>query len=236
MIMVLFKKGKCRTYNFKTKILYLVLLLTVNLQAQNAIVNPKGKWFFGAELGSNSITSDTSAPSHLFQGGVVAEYYFERHWSVIGKIKYYDIGASFFVPSTPAIPAGFIFNGSAGTPEYSGNYKGSAISLPINLKWEFRVRKNLAASIRLGATYNLEIKNDYFNSLNNVKLDVSKNYVSFQSGLGINYFVNNYMALYVDVDYFVSEFNATITGYQASSFQTESTLTSIGLKYCFKKL
>ena len=223
-------------YAVKTKILYLALLITVNLYSQKAIVNPKGKWFFGAELGTNSITSDTSAPNHLFQGGVVAEYYFERHWSVFGKIKYYNIGASFFVPSTPAIPASFIFNGSLGTPEYSGNYKGSAISLPINLKWEFRVRRNLASSIRLGATYNLEIKNDYFNSLNNVKLDVAKNYVSFQSGLGINYFVNNQMALYIDVDYFVSEFNATITGYQASNFQTESTLTSFGIKYCFKKL
>ena len=233
--MILFKKGNCRTYTFKTKILYLALLLTVNLFSQKTIVNPNGKWFFGAELGTNNITPDTSEPTNLFQGGLVAEYYFARHWSFTGKIKYYDIGVSFFVPFTPATSGSKFSSGSPAVPEYFGNYKGSAISAPINLKWEFRVRKNLAASIRLGATYNLEIKNNYFNTLNSADLDVSKNYTSFQSGLGINYFVNNQMAVYIDVDYFFSEFIATIPNYRTRTFQNNSTLTSFGIKYCFKK-
>lgn len=101
-------------------------------------INPKGKWYFGIEIGSNDITSDElNLFKNSVQGGLLAEYYFATHWSISGKIKYFKTGVSFYNPDTHS---GGWFD--LGSDESYGTFKGQVISIPIYLKWEFRIFKN----------------------------------------------------------------------------------------------
>lgn len=56
--------------------------------------NSKGKWYFGAEFGLNTITSLTNHENSI-QGGILAEYYFSNRWSLSGRIKYFKTGVSY---------------------------------------------------------------------------------------------------------------------------------------------
>ena len=73
--------------------IFIPLLINTQETAETVIVNPKGNWHFGGEMGSNTMTSFNLGESNKsFQGGVVAEYYTGRHWSVSGRIKYFETG------------------------------------------------------------------------------------------------------------------------------------------------
>jgi hypothetical protein len=81
----------------KNKILILVVLSLLSnkiISQTNEIVNPNGKWFFGAEIGLNTITSINPNNTNSIQGGILAEYYFEKHFSISGRIKYFETGVS----------------------------------------------------------------------------------------------------------------------------------------------
>ena len=59
--------------------------------SKSEIINPEGKWFFSAEIGTNTITSYTlGEPNKSFQAGILAEFYTGRHWSLTGKVKYFE--------------------------------------------------------------------------------------------------------------------------------------------------
>jgi hypothetical protein len=61
----------------------------------------KKDWFFGAEIGNNTINSfQLGDPNKSFQGGIIAEYYTGESWSLIGRIKYFKTGVSFYSQST----------------------------------------------------------------------------------------------------------------------------------------
>ena len=83
--------------NKKIKKIYLLLsLISIVSYSQQ-----KKDWFFGAELGLNTITSfNLGEPNKSFQGGILAEYYMGNHWSLTGKIKYFETGVSFFKAGT----------------------------------------------------------------------------------------------------------------------------------------
>lgn len=219
----------------KYKILIIVVLSFLSnkiISQTNEIINPKGKLFFGAEIGINKISSfSTGEPKYSFQGGILTEFYFARHWSLSGRIKYYDTGVSFYKPDTHS---GSWFD--LGTDASFGNFKGDVISIPLDIKWEFRINKNLGGSFKIGYAYNIESRSNYSNYSVNLKTDFPKQYGSANAGYGLNYFISKNMAVYLDVEFY----SGTTKGYSdgffgRNSYNTENDLINFGIKYNFKK-
>jgi hypothetical protein len=216
------------------KLLQLVLLpFFTNAQDNPEIVNPKGNWYFGAEIGLNTITSfDLGEPNKSFQGGVLAEYYTCRHWSLSGRIKYFETGVSFYRPNTHS---GSWFD--LGHDASYGTFKGAVIAIPLNIKWEFRIHKNFRGYFKTGFVYNYETKNNY-NFSENVNTNHSKDFGSFNTGIGFSYFLNKKLAVYIDSESY--SFGGQKASYQNlilwdTVYYTENSHLNFGIKYNFKK-
>ena len=109
----------------------LFLLASLQISAQeDSRINPKKNWYFGAEIGSNTITSIKPDHENSFQGGILAEYYFGQHWSLSARLKYFKTGISYH-----------------NQPDYQ--FSGSVISMPINLNWEFGIAGNFNGNLKL---------------------------------------------------------------------------------------
>ncbi|MCK0180610.1 porin family protein [Flavobacteriaceae bacterium S0862] len=211
-------------------IIIVLSLLSNKITSQtNEIVNPKGKWFFGVEMGTNKINSFYSGETKTsFQGGILTEYYFARHWSMSARIKYFETGVSFNQPNSSLF-------GIPLTDAGSGTFKGNVIAIPIDIKWEFRIYKNLGANLKLGYALNMETKNTYSNYSSNLSTDYPKQYGSVNAGVGLNYFINKKMAVYIDVE----KYNGSNKGHTESilgksSYEVENVLMNLGIKYSFK--
>lgn len=228
----------------KAKILFTIglSLLTNTIIAQEIKnVNPKGNLYFGAEIGLNQIYShQVEGLKSSFQGGILTEYYFSRRWSLSARLKYFETGVSFYQPDTrnTSFAGSWV---SSGTAESFGNFNGAVISIPVNIKWESRIYKNLLCNLKLGFAYNTEIKSNYGNYSNNFdKNYFTKQYVGFNGGIGLSYFINNKMALYFDFENFNggSKGNTPAKGLfgKATSYPTDNLLFNFGIKYNFKKI
>ena len=173
--------------------LLICILIASNSNAQTKNINPKGKWFFGAEIGNNVVipTTNKTTPKNHLQGGVLAEYYFARHWSLSAKIKFYKIATSFYQQGS----SGWIFSSST----YSGTFNGKVLSAPISVKWEFRIFKNLGGSLKMGTTFNKEFDSIYENYTSNLNPEeYPTEYLGFLSGMWLNYFLDANSAIYFD--------------------------------------
>lgn len=195
-------------------------------------VNPKGNWFFGAEIGTNKINSFEIEPSKTsFQIGFISEYYFARHWSLSGRIKYFNTGVSFYKPST--------HSGSwldLGSDESFGSFNGTVIAFPIDIKWEFRIFKNLGGSLKLGSAYTIETYRNYGNYSSNINTNFPQQYGSFNVGWGLNYFINKKVAVYLDVENYSGASKGHSDGlFGGKSYNTQNQLVNFGIKYNFKK-
>ena len=216
----------------------LVIMLFLSLISNKIIsqeienVNPKGNWYFGAEIGSNNINSFSAGGNkNSFQAGVLSEYYFSRHWSLSGRIKYFKTGVSFYKPNTYS--GGWI---NLGSEESFGNFDGAVISIPLDIKWEFRIYKNLAGNLKLGYAYNIETKSNYGNYSENLKTDYPKQYGGFNIGYGLNYFMNKKTALYLDVEFYSGGAKGYSDGFFGKNYYyTQNVLINLGIKYNFKK-
>ena len=109
------------------------IVLSSSMHSQtDSVFNPKKMWFFGAEMGITVIDSYShDEPSTSFQGGFFAEYYFAEKWSVTTRLKYFKIGES--------------HGGASILPILSESYHrfdGEVISMPINIKLNYRIFKN----------------------------------------------------------------------------------------------
>jgi Outer membrane protein beta-barrel domain len=219
----------------KTKILLLLIPFLTNAQetTKTEIVNPKGKWYFGAELGLNTITSYTlNEPNKSFQGGVLAEYYTGRHWSLSGRIKYFETGVSFQRPNTHS---GGWFD--LGHDASFGSFNGAVIAIPLNIKWEFTMHQNFRGYLKTGLVYNYETQSNY-NFSENINTNHAKDFGSFNTDIGFSYFLNQKMAVYIELE------NYTFGGRKASYqnlvlwdtvYYTENSHLNFGIKYNFKK-
>ena len=201
-------------------------------QEKTANINPEKNWYFGAEIGTNKITSYQIGDANTtFQGGVLAEYYCSRHWSLSGRIKYFETGVSFYKPNTHS---GSWFD--LGSDEYFGDFKGAVISVPIDIKWEFRLYRNLSANIKLGFAYNFETKSTYGNYSSNLSTDYSKQYSSFDSSYGLNYFINKKTAVYFEIQYYNGASKGHSDGFLSNiNYNADNKLLNFGIKYNFKK-
>ena len=217
----------------KIFILTFLFLIPIILYAQKTNINPKGNWFFGAEIGKNRIVTLSSDRNNTIQGGILAEYYFARHWSLSSKVKYFDTGVSIYIPEKPSSSGSFAnFFLSSGTPPYYGTFNGSVVSVPIFIKWEFRLFKNLGASFKIGYAYNFETKSEYVDYSTSLKANYPKIGEGINSGFGINYFINKNMAFYYEIE----SYNGASKGKTPlNTNTTQNSLSSFGIKYCFKK-
>jgi Outer membrane protein beta-barrel domain len=213
-------------------IVFIPFLICAQEITKPEIINPKGNWYFGAEIGLNTITSfNLGEHNKSFQGGVLAEYYTGRHWSLCGRIKYFETGVSFYRPNTHS---GSWFD--LGHDESFGTFKGAVITIPIDIKWEFRVHKNLGASLKMGYTYNFETKSNYSNYSNNSQIDYPKKYHGFNAGYGLNYFLSKKIAVYIDVEFYSGDSKGYSDGFFGkTAYLVENHLTNVGIKYNFKK-
>ena len=219
----------------KTLIIILVCLVQNKFFSQtNSIINPKGKWYFGIEIGNNKVSSLMESNSKNYfplQGGIGVEYYFSRHWSLSSRIKYYETGVSFFKPGHSS-SGGFL---NLDSDPYYGTFNGAVVSLPIDIKWEFRIYKNLGGSLKIGPTYNFETKSTYYNYSPNLITDYPKQYAGINSGYGLNFFLNKKLALYLDFEYFTGSSKGYSDSFIGKNhYYTNNTFTNFGIKYNFK--
>ncbi len=186
----------------------LFVLLPAFLFSQN-----KKQWFFGAEVGINTIISKNNKNS--FQGGLLAEYYFAKQWSVMGRLKYFETG---------------VINNSE--TEY---FEGSIISVPIDLKWEFRVHKNLKGNLFMGFALNQEIKSDYHYPSNG-DTNFSKFYGTANAGIGFTYFFNDNVAIFTNYETYLFGNDRSSRSSYSPLFPNSpnNNLFNVGLKYNFK--
>lgn len=193
------------------------------------IISKKKDWFFGAEVGINAVTSyNLGEANKSFQGGFVAEYYFNNHWSLIGKLKHFETGVSFFKTGT---------NGTyLSSATKALIFKGSVLSLPICVKWNYKLFSKLKGNLKVGLAYNFETKSNY-KLATNIDTNNPKSFGSFSAGLGLEYIANTKNILYLDFD------TNQLGGYKGNdngfilptNYYTTNNLLSIGIKHNFKK-
>lgn len=189
----------------------------------------KNQFFFGAEVGLNTITSyNLGEDNKSFQGGFVAEYYFISHLSLSAKLKYFDTGVSFERSGT----GGTFFN----TGSRALIFKGSVLSLPITLNWNYKCLSKLMATFKSGFAYNFETRSQY-ELAKNLDTNAPKSFVSLTGGFGLQYIANKKTIIFIDFDTnLLGGFKGTDNGFLFSkSYYTNNNLLSIGIKQNFKK-
>ena len=225
------------------KLLLLIIPFFANAQETKIsnIVNPDGNWYFGMEIGSNTITSYTlGEPNKSFQGGILAEYYTGRHWSLSGRIKYFKTGLSYYIPSyksnTTSQGMGPDFTGLFDYDEDFGKFDGAVMTLPLNIKWEFRIWKNFSGNLNLGVNYNFETKSEYFYSDNeNYSKYNSKQYASLNAGYGFNYFISKKIGVFLNVESYSGTAKGETKSFFSSPIFNTNRMINFGFKYNFKK-
>lgn len=204
-------KRSMKKYNIIIKFFFFLISFSSYTQE-------KKDWFFGAEIGNNNITSIQSNKNDSFQGGILAEYYFAKNWSLLGRIKYFKTGVSF------------------NQNEFFGMFDGAVISIPVDIKWEYSIFKNLKGNLKTGVAYNQEIKSNYTFS-EDLDTNYSKKFFSLNIGIGISYLIKKNTILYIDYE------NYSFGGYKGNNngfifkknYYTENSLLNVGIKYNFKK-
>lgn len=230
----------------KTKIC-LFFLTPIFLNAQTVekikpnIVNPKGKWYFGANIGLNNIgqsttfiVPETNYYKKRFQAGVFAEYYFAKQWSITNKISYFETGLDYYYYS-PGTSSYFL-----GSPEktYSANFSGQVLVTSLQTKWEFRFVKNFKGYLKFGIGYYFEMQSSYENYIND-KYDGNypSSYGSWLSGCGFTYFINDKYSLFIENEYHIGsvKYNSGNSWLGNGDRNASNQLINIGIKYNFKK-
>ena len=162
----------------------LFLLAASQISAQEVgKINPKSNWYFGAEIGSNTITSIKPEHENSFQGGILTEYYFAQHWSISARLKYFQTGISY-------------------NDQTEYKFSGSVISLPLNLNWEFGIAGNFNGNLKLGVALNKEFTKIY-NFPAEAVTDYSTFFGTFNPGLGFTYHLNDNLALYTNYEVYI---------------------------------
>ena len=205
-------------------------------QTKIKLINPKGKWYFGAEVGLNKITSFSygEANNSMSFGGIV-EYYFGKHWSVQGKVKYIKTGVSFINQPDNGWDFGWIKTTQdvASSPVYN-RFDGKAIVIPIDIKWEYRIHKNLHGIVKIGPSLTIETESNY--AYGNVDYSTfSKTFVTMNSGFGFNYYISKRYGVGVEFEnYFLGDSKGTTSGFlwNKTHYATNS-LFNLQLKYHF---
>lgn len=174
----------------------------------------KNKWFFGAEIGNNTITSINSENKNSFHAGILSEYYFSDKWSLLGRLKYFKTGVS-------------NLNNSA-------VFKGTVLSVPINLKYEYNIASKIKGNVIIGFAFNKEIKSTYYYPPNE-NIDFTTFYGNFNTGLGWSFDISKNTNLFMNYEvYILSKDKSNNDGFlQIIPNGPNNNLLNIGFKYNF---
>lgn len=203
------------------------LFCSITYSQTDSIVNPKGRWFFGAEIGINQIDSyGYNEPATSFQGGLIAEYYFAKKWSFTARLKYFKIGAS----------RGVIYNTYNSTVDlkYYHRFDGEVISVPLNIKWEYKIFRNFKGNLKCGFALNQETKSNYQYPVGE-KTNYSTFFIDYNFGLGFNYFLNNSTAIYIEGEFKGLGKDRDEAATFITPNSTDNSFFNIGIKHSFKK-
>jgi len=200
-------------------ILTITLLFSTSIFSQTSEkASQKGKWFFGVELGLNTITSIHPEQPNSLQGGVLAEYYFAKQWSLNARIKYLKTGVSHQNETIRAI------------------FEGAIVSIPLNIKWEYRITPKLNGNLKLGMALNQEVKSEY-DYPEHAPTDYDTFYTCINPGLGLNYFISPNTAIYVNYEVYVlgnDRGDSNFNWIRIIPNSPENNLINVGIKHCFK--
>ena len=190
------------------------------------IVNPDGKWYFGAELGANDIRSYSYVVGKTsLQGGLSAEYYTGRHWSLSLRVKYFDTGISYLKYDN------YLINSDGNRIQ---RFDGSVICYPLNVKWEFRIMKNLCGFLKTGIAYNQEVRRNY--DFGEDRTDYRQTYYNYNNGMGFTYFISEHMAASIEVENYQLGGNKGNDGWLfVPVANMNNTLYNMGFKYHFNE-
>lgn len=218
-------KGAYNVFKMKKQFLIIGIFLTFSLGfSQN-----KNEWFFGAEIGKNTITSyNLGEANNSFQGGIITEYYFTKHWSFVGRLKYFKTGVSFFRNGT---------SGSfLGSDTKALVFNGAVLSIPVNVKWNYKIFSKLTGNLKVGFAYNLETKSDYLVAYN-IDTNNPKSFGNFNTGLGFEYCLNSKTILYIDCEtYQLGSYKGNNSGLIiTTNYYTTNNQLNIGVKHNFKR-
>lgn len=179
--------------------------------------NPKKKWFFGAEVGLNTIISNNPNPTNSIQGGLLAEYYFAKHWAVMGRIKYLETGVS-------------NRNDAA-----KGVFEGAIISVPLNIIWDYTISKKVRGNVKLGIAFNQEIKSNYYYPANQ-STNYSTFYASFNPGIGFSYLISTKTIVFMNYEvYVLGNDRDDSDWFQKVPNSPNNSIVNVGIKHNFKK-
>jgi hypothetical protein len=95
--------------------------------------------------------------------------------------------------------------------------------------------KNLGGSLKIGYSHSFETKSEYRFS-DNLNINNPKDYRSSITGLGLNYFINKKIAIYIDLETYFGGLKAKISRFIFDNNQyAVNNLINFGIKYNFKK-
>lgn len=196
------------------KKLFLLVLtpFLINAQIKKEVINPKGNWYFGVEVGNNTIISyEFNEPKNSLQTGVLAEYSFNNFFSVSGRVKYFKTGVSFRNGYNPR----------------SGHFDGSVICIPINANVNFNFKTKFYPTLKIGLAWNKEIESNYTYSNS-----YSKSFISINLGAGINYDLNKKVIIYSNIEgYFFGGFKGSSDSFLfKNNYYTENIIINLGVK------
>ena len=203
------------------KLIYVLLIILnssyVFSQNVNEVINPKHKWYLGLEFGLNGIQSyNFDENKKSYQLGVTSEYYISKNWSFNARFKYFETGLSFRNNGYHV-------------------FDGAVISVPLNMKWEFKIYRNLRINFMSGFALNQEIKSNY-SYPNKPNANYSNFYVNLNSGFGFNYYLNKKAAIFLNYEVYVLGNNRSDDNSLGILPVTpNNNLLNIGMKYNFKK-
>lgn len=160
----------------------LVMAFAGSSIAQNTTSN--SKFLLGAEVGLNISQSDylNYSQKMTLQGGVLGEYIFDKNFSLMGKIRYYESEVKFY--SSEKIGETW-FGGKYN--RFDNEYNGKIISIPIVLNYNFKIYKNFSGSLKIGPSFNTEIYSNYNYEDTRIAQDNSKFFVGLNWGGNLNY-------------------------------------------------
>ena len=190
----------------KTILTLFILCLTYSTTAQtNNLMNPKNKWFLGIEMGKNEIISTTKKSTQL---GILTEYYFHKNWSITGRVKYFKTGVT----------------------DFELNFTGAVISIPLNIKWEFNILEDLRANLNTGMAFNKEVNSNYQYAHNRDE-NFSTIYRTFNTGIGIDYFVSEKIGIYFNLEIYIFGNHRSIHKPWMFANSPENKHHNFGIKY-----
>ena len=172
----------------------------------------KKNWFFGTEIGNNTIISyKLNEPKNSLQTGILAEYFFNEMFSISGRVKYFKTGVSFSDGYKPNI----------------GHFDGNVICITINANANFNFKTKFYPTLKLGLAWNHETESNY--TYTNT---YSKSFISLNLGIGINYKISEKYIIYSNVEgYFFGGFKGSGDQFiMKKNYYTQNIIINFGIK------